>query len=156
MAKTRKEKQSILSKLSVETTTPNIKIVTVALAEIQRRHLSDPSRRQLYRTLCDIYHLYRILKRHHISKQTTRLIASRAGPRNEIAHHPLRIMINAVFPTIDRRQQSRRFQALDFARYKKISSKRMLKVLEANEGVAGLARLNARRRNRQRRYHVWD
>ena len=155
MAKAPNDNKSILTKLSIETTLPDSKLVTGALAEIKGRYLADQSRNQLYRTLCDIYHLYWILKRHHISKTTTRLIVSRGGQRQR-ARHPLKILINAVFPLVDRRQQSRRFQALDFARHKKISPKRLFKVIEANEGIAGLARLNAGRQNYKRQTSVWD
>jgi hypothetical protein len=112
---------------------------------------SDRGRFEIYEYLSTIYRTYQSWKRRKIARKTARLMARELGIawRKDIS--PIRILIEATLPSAEPKQKSRWVRALQYASLKSAPAKSLRDFFRAHHGIAGCARMAAKRKPRQNR-----
>jgi hypothetical protein len=122
--------------------------IAITTARIIR---SGRGRFELYEYLSTIYRTYRSWKRRKIARKTARLMARELeiAWRKDIS--PIRILIEATLPSADPKQKSRWVRALQYASLEAAPTTSLKEFFRARRGIAGCARLAAKRKPRQNR-----
>jgi hypothetical protein len=117
---------------------------------------SRPYRFEIYGYLEAVYATYRKWKYRKVAKRTAHLVARQLDIPWTKGASPIRIIIEATFATVDPKQKSRWVRALQYAESKDVSARDLSSLFRSRQGVAGCARLAARRQpKRQRRQGDW-
>lgn len=110
----------------------------------------------IYEYLSAVYRIYRGWKRRKIANRTARLLAYRLNIYRRRGVSPIRILIEATFPSADSRQKSRWVRALQYASSEGASADELRSFFRSSQGVAGCARLAAKDQPKQnRRRNAW-
>jgi hypothetical protein len=118
---------------------------------IVNRMKSNQRQFEIYSYLSLIYRTYRSWKRRKIARKTARLIAHQLDIPWRKNVSPIRILIEATLPSADPKQKSRWVRALQYASLKAAPAKSLKEFFRARHGIAGCARLAAKRKPRQDR-----
>jgi hypothetical protein len=117
---------------------------------------SRTGRFEIYVYLSAVYRIYRGWKRRKIAHRTARLMAHRLDIPRRKGVSPIRILIEATFPSADSRQKSRWVRALQYASSEDASPHELRSFFRSSQGVAGCAHLAAKHQPKQnRRRNAW-
>jgi hypothetical protein len=106
---------------------------------------SRTGRFEIYEYLSAVYRMYRRWKHRKIAQRTARLMAHRLDLPRRKGVSPIRILIEATFPSADYKQKSRWVRALQYASSEGASADELGSFFRSRRGVAGLSCTRFRR-----------
>jgi hypothetical protein len=124
-----------------------IEPVTTAAHKLESR----TGRFEIYDYLSAVYRIYRHWKRRKIAHRTARLLSYGLDIPRRKGVSPIRILIEATFPSADSRQKSRWVRALQYASSEGASADELRSFFRSRLGVAGCAHLAAKHQPKQNR-----
>jgi len=126
------------------------------LTTAARKLESRTGRFEIYEYLSAVYRMYRGWKRRKIANRTARLMAHRLNITQRKGVSPIRVLIEATFPSADPKQKSRWVRALQYASSEDASADELRSFFRSSQGVAGCAHLAAKHQPKQnRRRNAW-
>jgi hypothetical protein len=129
-----------------------IEPVATAAHKLENR----PGRFEVYEYLSAVYRMYRRWKRRKIAQRTARLMAHRLDIPRRKGVSPIRILIEATFPSADSKQKSRWVRALQYASSEGASADELRSFFRSSRGVAGCAHLAAKHQPKKNRHrNAW-
>ena len=129
-----------------------IEPVTTAAYKLESR----TGRFEIYEYLSAVYRMYRRWKRRKIAHRTARLLAYRLNICRRRGVSPIRILIEATFPSADSKQKSRWVRALQYASSEDASADELRSFFRSSRGVAGCAHLAAKHQPKKNRHrNAW-
>lgn len=97
-----------------------------------------------YDYLQAVYRVHRRWHREKHKRRRSRALARLIGLNNRPTPHPIRILIEATFVSLEAKMASRRTRALQFAIHENVSASELDKFFQDSGGVAACAREAAR------------
>jgi hypothetical protein len=127
------------------------------LSKLNWRQGDSQSRFDLYAYLEQVYGAYRKWKDRKIAKRVSGLIARELNIPRTSKSTPIRILIEATRATADSKQKSRWTRALQYADHRDVTVDDITSFIRSRQGIAGCARLAAKRYPRRRQpRNDWD
>jgi len=127
---------------------------TVQSRDYPARTHSQNGRFQIYKFLRAVYRVHVDWKRRGNAKKSSSALAKKLSLKLRKGTSPIRILIEASFPTADHKQKSRWVRALQYTYAENVPVKKFRPFLRRHGGLAGCARLAVsvkRKRRRPRR-----
>jgi hypothetical protein len=106
---------------------------------------------EIYSFLKSIYRVYMRWKDRRVARRSARLMAQDLSITRRKGASPMRVTIEATFPRADLRQKSRWVRALEYLASEGVPAHEFKRVIRANGGLAGCARLAAEANRKRRR-----
>jgi hypothetical protein len=125
-----------------------LKPILVALNQAQ----NQPGRFRFYPYLLAVYRAYKEWKDRGISKRMASRVSKYFGTPRRRGTDPVRTLIDATFPALDPKVKSRWSRALEFAALTKVTPDDLPRFFKSSAGIAGCARLAAKRKPKKERY----
>jgi hypothetical protein len=125
-----------------------VKPILEALQSAQHQN----GRFRFYGYLEAVYRTYKEWRDLRISNRMARRIAKQCGSPYRNGTSPARTLIDATFPNCDPKQKSRWSRALEFAAMRKVTPNDLPTFFKDSSGIAGCARLAAKRKLKKNRY----
>ena len=112
----------------------------------------ETGRFRYYAYLVAVYRTYKEWRDPGISKRMTRRVVQYFKIPHRKGTSPARTLIDATFPALDPKQKSRWSRALEFAALTKVTPENLPKLFKNSSGIAGCARLAAKRKPKKNTY----
>jgi hypothetical protein len=113
---------------------------------------SQTGRFRFHPYLQAVYRAYKSSKDCRISKEMARRVSRYFGTTRRKGTNPVRTLIDATFPALDPKAKSQWSRALEFAALAKVSPDDLPGLFKSSAGIAGCARLAAKRKPKKQRY----
>ena len=107
---------------------------------------------KFYGYLAALYRTFKEWKDLGISKRMARRVAEYFNIPHRKGISLARMLIDATFPALDPEQKSRWSRALEFAALTKVTPENLPKLFKNSSGIAGCARLAAKRKPKKNTY----
>jgi len=117
-----------------------------------QRAQSETGRFRYYRYLTVVYRTYKEWKKLGISKRMARQLARCFETPQRKSTSPIRTLIEATFPGLDRKRKSRWSRALELAALAKTQPDQLIMLFKNHSGIAGCARLAADEKPKKNTY----
>jgi hypothetical protein len=124
-----------------------IKPAKEAAARLKRAN----ERFAIYEFLEAVYRIHVVWKRHKTANRSTRMLARELDIVRRKGMSPIRVLIEATYPSANFKQKSRWTRALEYAANEEVPPKKLRKFIHAHGGLAGCARLSAQVTRKRRR-----
>jgi len=107
---------------------------------------------RFYGYLAAVYRTFKQWKDLGISKRMARQLVKYFKAPSRKGTSPVRTLIDATFPALDPKQESRWSRALEYAALRKVTAENLPRLFKNYSGIAGCARLAAKQKPRKNMY----